>query len=124
MTVKIRIAMIIAATLPTSVLAEEFTCTYRWSGKSENHPMLIEINGDHAVTKGGYLNSKFRVIENSHDELITIQTNTKKNSGKEYPVGASLIVVDKATQKMVRSNTHTDESFNGHAVGTCSVVLK
>lgn len=110
--------------LPAHAGAETFTCTYRWAGKLENHPILIEVDGATAVTKGGYLNPEFRVIENSPDELIIIETNTKKRSGKDYPIGASLIILDKATKRMVRSNTHTDESFNNHAVGTCSPVLK
>lgn len=117
-------AAIAIAFFPVSVCAEDFTCTYHWAGKTENHPIFIEVKGGVAIIRGGYLNSEFRVIENSQNELIVVQTNTKRNSGKDYPVGASLIVVDKATRKMVRSNTHTDESFNSHAIGNCSIVLK
>lgn len=114
----------VVAFFPMVVYAEDFTCTYHWVGKTENHPIYIEVKGDEAIEKGGYLNSEFRVLENSPNELIIVQTNTKRNSGKNYPVGASLIVIDKSTRKMVRSNTHTDNSFNNYAVGTCSNILK
>jgi len=110
--------------LSHNAYAEELACTYRWAGKSENHPVLIDIVGDVATTRGGYLNREFRVIENSRTDLIIIQTNTKASSGKEYPVGASLIVLDRATGIMVRSNTHTDNSFNNHAIGQCIRVLR
>ena len=106
------------------VAAEEWTCSYRWTGKTESHPMLIEIGAESAITRGGFLNSTFRILDDSKDELIIIETNTKQRAGKDYPVGATLIVLDKSTGKMVRSNTHTDESFNSHAVGSCSIVLR
>jgi hypothetical protein len=90
---------------PIVTYAEDFTCTYNWVGKTENHPIFIEVKEDVAIVKGGYLNSKFHILENSRNELIIVETNTKQNSGKNYPVGASLIVIDKSTRKMVRSNT-------------------
>ena len=39
---------------PVSVCAEAYTCAYRWSGKAEVHPVLIEVNGDIAIERGGY----------------------------------------------------------------------
>ena len=110
--------------MPLGAYADELTCTYQWKGKAQNHPILIEVTGNSATIRGGLLNSEFRVIDNSSSELMIVQTNTRANSGRNYPVGASLIVVDRVTGKMVRSNTHTDTSFNSHAVGQCSKIIR
>jgi len=110
--------------MPVGVYADEQTCTYQWTGKTENHPILIEVTGKSATVRGGLLNSEFRVIENSSSELVIIQTNTRAKSGRDYPVGASLIVVDRVTGAMVRSNTHTSAGFNNHAVGQCSRIIR
>lgn len=110
--------------IPLGTYADELTCTYRWTGKTQNHPILIEVTGNSATIRDGLLNPEFRVIENSSSELVIFQANTRANSGRNYPVGVSLIVVDRVTGKMVRSNTHTDTSFNSHAVGQCSRITR
>ena len=110
--------------MPLCAYADELTCTYQWNGKTENHPILIDVAGKTATVRGGLLNSEFRVIDNSSSELVIIHTNTRANSGRSYPVGAGLIVVDRVTGRMVRSNAHTDTSFNNHAVGKCSRIIR
>jgi hypothetical protein len=120
-----------AATLATAIAllsphasAEEFTCTYRWSGETDNFPLFIDVSGGTAVTKGGPINQIWSVVEDTTKQLILVQPSTGALSGKPYPAGASLIVIDRATNKMVRSNTFIDESYNHHAIGSCSPLLK
>jgi hypothetical protein len=74
--------------IPLGAYADELTCTYLWMGKTKNHPLLIEVTGNSATIRGGLLNLEFRVIENSSSELVIVQTNTRANSGRNYPVGA------------------------------------
>jgi len=35
--------------MPVGVYADEQTCTYQWTGKTENHPILIEVTGKGCV---------------------------------------------------------------------------
>lgn len=103
---------------------EEYTCSYTWVGERGNHPMLIALEDSNAVVRGGPLNFKFRIVENSATELIMIEPHTKASSGKDYPVGATLVVVDKATNRLVRSNTYADSKFNKYGYGTCQRVRR
>jgi hypothetical protein len=60
---------------------------------------------------------EYEVIENSNDELLLMKRFTKSNSGKNYPVGMALMVLDKKTGVFVRSNTFAGGNQNNNAIG-------
>lgn len=106
----------------TTVQAEDYNCTYQWEGKEEPHLMMLRIRGDTGVVQGSFLDSKFKVLSNNSQELILIEMQTEARAAENYPSGATMIVLDKVTNKLVRSNTFMNTSFNGFAYGKCDTV--
>jgi hypothetical protein len=106
------------------VSAEEFLCTYSWPGKSESHSVLLEVTGDRGMTRGGVINQEYRVAANTTTELLMYRSYTKANSGNDYPVGLTTIVLDKATKAFVLSNSFAGGNQNNHAKGSCEVVYR
>ena len=80
--------------------------------------------GKKAIEKGDLLNIDYEVIENSDDELLLMKRFTKRTSGKDYPVGMALIVLDKKTGALVRSNTFAGGNQNNHAIGSMKQVTE
>jgi hypothetical protein len=105
--------------------AEQYTCTYTWEGKREAHPILIDVQGNKAVIKGGILNilkEAYEVVSNTDTELLIYRKFTKENSGADYPVGFTVMALDKKTKVFVRSNTFVDTESNNHAFGKCGEI--
>lgn len=111
-----------AASAPVS--AEEFLCTYSWPDQDKSHSMLLDIDGQRAIIRGGLLNQEFVVAANSSTELLIYRPFTKENSGKNYPVGFTVLALDKATNALVYSNSFAGGDQNNHAKGTCEPVLR
>lgn len=82
------------------------------------HTIQLKITGNKAVQQLGALRDTYEVIENSKDELILMMKFTKKVSGKNYPAGATLMVLDKKTGVFVLSNTLAAKGKSNHAIGT------
>lgn len=102
--------------------AEDYHCTYQWEGKDESHLMMLRIRGNEGIIQGSIIDSKFRVLSNNAQELILIEMHTEDRASENYPSGATIIVLDKVTNKLVRSNTFTNNSFNSFAYGKCDQV--
>lgn len=108
----------------SDAISEEYVCTYQWEGKSNNHLFRFEVSGPFAKQKGSSLNLTYDILENSATEMMLSETHTKKRSGKDYPVGITVVVLDKASGKLIRSNTYADRSFNNFAYGECLQVTQ
>ena len=107
------------------VRAEQYTCTYTWQGKREAHPILIDVQGNKAVIKGGVLNilkEAYEVVSNTDTELLIYRKFTKENSGANYPVGFTVMALDKKTNVFVRSNTFAGTESNSLAFGKCGAI--
>lgn len=83
---------------------------------------MLRVRGNAAIVQGGVLDSKFNILSNNAQELTLIETQTGARVKANYPSGATIIAVDKVTSKLVRSNTFTNNSFNGFAYGKCEAV--
>lgn len=99
------------------VHAEEYHGNFQWEGKGKTFPFKIIVNGDTAIQKSKTINIYYEVVENTKDELLLMKRFTKENSGKNYPVGMALIVLDKKSGVFVRSNTFAGGNQNNHAIG-------
>ena len=108
----------------TMVYSEEYRGTYSFSGEGGKQEITIVVDGTKAIQKDDIFNNEYIVVENSDDELFLMQQFTKKNSGAEYPVGISLMVLDKKTGAFVRSNTFAGGDQNNHALGTMKQVAE
>jgi len=115
------VSVLSAITAPAS--AEELLCTYSWLDQDKSHSVLLDIDGQRAIIRGGLLNQEFVVAANSSAELLIYRPFTKENSGKDYPVGFTVAAVDKATKVFVYSNSFAGGDQNNHAKGTCEPVL-
>ncbi len=102
--------------------AEEYTCTYTWEGKQEAHPILIDVQGGKALLKGGVLTPEYEVASNTATELLLYRAFTKANSGSDYPVGFTVMALDKKTKSFSRSNTFASSESNNHAFGKCGEI--
>lgn len=105
-----------------SAQAEEYTCTYTWEGKSEAHPILIDVQGEKAIIKGSLLTPEYVVVSNTNTELLLYRAFTKANSGSDYPVGFTVMAFDKKTKYFSRSNTFAHSESNNHAFGKCGEI--
>ncbi|MBW1811693.1 MAG: hypothetical protein JRJ87_26125 [Deltaproteobacteria bacterium] len=112
------IALVVALTISSVGYAEEYRGKFKWVGKAQEYSFVIVVEGKKAIDKSVLLDVDFEVVENSKDELLLMKRFTKKNSGKDYPVGMSLMVLDKKTGVFVRSNTFAGGYQNNHATGT------
>ena len=106
----------------TAANAEEYRGHFQWEGKGKTYPLKIIVNGDTAIQKSKTIDVYYEVVENTKDELLLMKRFTKENSGKNYPAGMSLIVLDKKSGILVRSNTFAGGNQNNHATGTGSKV--
>jgi len=102
--------------------ADEYTCTYTWEGKREAYPILIEVQGDKAVIKGDLLIPTYEVASNTDTELLLYRIFTKANSDSDYPVGFTVMALDKKTKYFTRSNTFVNSEYNNHAFGKCGKI--
>ena len=105
-----------------TVQAEQYSCTYTWEGESESHPILIDVQGKKAEIKGGILKPTYEVVSNTSTELLIYRKFTKENSGKDYPVGFTVMTLDKNSEAFVRSNTFSGSTSNNHAFGKCGQI--
>lgn len=80
--------------------------------------MLIEISNAGAKVKVG-LEEKFTIVGNSKTELLLYKAHTKSNSGADYPIGFTVIALDRSTMQLIRSNTLVGSDSNNHAFGNC-----
>lgn len=119
-----RILAILLMACSSIAFAEEYTCTYEWIGESDSHPILIEVEKNEALIRGGVLDEKYDVLENTKDELIIIRKFNRENSGKDYPIGVTVIIFDKVNGHLVRANAFVEPSFNKHAMGKCSIIKR
>lgn len=100
--------------------AEQYICTNTWEGESKAYPLIIEVTKNKAIIKGSTLKSEYEIASNTDTELLIYKKFTKENSGSNYPVGFTVMALDKKTKAFVRSNTFATDSQNNHAHGSCS----
>jgi hypothetical protein len=112
---KILTTVLVSIMFCVSCYAEEYICNYSWTKNGKVYPTVIEVNGKTAIERNIF---EYEVIENTSDELLLMKRFTKNNSGKDYPVGMALMVLDKKTGVFVRSNTFAGGDQNNHAIGT------
>ncbi len=102
--------------------AEQYACTYVWEGQKDSNPILIDVQGDKAVIKGGVTTPTYDVVSNTETELLLYRIFTKETSGSNYPVGFTVMALDKKTKSLSRSNTFSPNKYNSHAFGKCGKV--
>jgi hypothetical protein len=116
-------SFLLLTTICTPASAEEFLCTYSWPDQVQAHPVLLVVDGQKAIMRGGLLNLEFQVSANSPAELLLYKPFTKDNSGSDYPVGFTTMALDKKAKVFVYSNSFAGGDQNNHAKGSCEVVL-
>ena len=102
--------------------AEEYQGSYKWDGKKDSFGITIEVKGRKAFDRGEFADVEYEVLHNSEHELMLMKKFTKKTAGKDYNAGVSLIVIDKKTGALARSNTFAGGNQNNHAVGKVELV--
>lgn len=110
--------ILMASLLP----AEQYICTNIWEGSSKAYTLMIEVKDNKAIVKSSTLNSKYEIASNTDTELLIYRKYTKENSGTNYPVGFTVMTLDKKTKVFVRSNTFATGSQNNHGHGSCSKI--
>jgi len=104
---------------------EEYRCQYSWDGKGDRtFTQTLVVTGKKAVEKDDLSDVEYEVLENTEEELIVFKRFTKKNSGKDYPSGVSMIVIDKKSGVLSRSNTFAAAGRNNHGSGVAKLVRK
>lgn len=116
---KITVLVLVLLLANTAAKAERYLCSYSWIGKSETHSTLVEVKGQKAITRDNLIDIDFLVAANSDAEMLIYKPFTKENSGEKYPVGVSVIALDKKTKAFVYSNAFAGGNQNNHATGKC-----
>ena len=104
----------------SAIQAEQYSCTYSWEGANESHPVQINVQGNKAVIRSGIFKPTYEVVSNTGTELLLYRAFTKENSGSDYPVGFTVMTLDKETEFFTRSNTFAQNESNAHAFGKCN----
>ncbi len=104
---------------------EEYETQYSWDGKGDRtFTQTLVVTGKKAVERDDLSSVEYEVLEDTEDELIVFKRFTKKNSGKDYPSGVAMIVIDKKSGVLSRSNTFAAVGRNNHGTGVAKLVKK
>jgi hypothetical protein len=109
-----------AALLSPIAGAEDFVCTYRWTDADTAIRARLIVDEGAATLLGDEVDVLFIIVSNTPDELLGYKAFTRQQNGSDYPVGLSVIVLDRRTGTFTYSHTFAGSSQNNRADGECA----